>query len=209
MAGNCICDDEVCREASKQEIIRRYFNTLNRLLEGHNAEEEIFKLELIMKQAKIEPTDRAVVPAARKKAELTNGPAAAIELPDGRIITGKTTSMLGATSSMLLNALKTLAGLDDDLYILAPESLEPIQRLKTAYLGSRNPRLHTDEVLVALSISAANHKDAALALEQLPKLAGCQVHTSVMLSLVDIKQLKRLSIQLTMESKYENNRIHY
>lgn len=110
---------------------------------------------------------------------------------------------------MLLNALKTLAGLDDDLYILAPESLEPIQRLKTAYLGSRNPRLHTDEVLVALSISAANHKDAALALERLPKLAGCQVHTSVMLSLVDIKQLKRLSIQLTMESKYENNRIHY
>ena len=209
MAGNCICDDEVCREASKQEIIRRYFNTLNRLLEGHNAEEEIFKLELIMKQAKIEPTDRAVVPAARRKAELTNGPAAAIELPDGRIITGKTSSMLGATSSMLLNALKALAGLDDDLYILAPESLEPIQRLKTAYLGSRNPRLHTDEVLVALSISAANHEDAARALEQLPKLAGCQVHTSVMLSLVDIKQLKRLSIQLTMESKYENNRIHY
>lgn len=209
MAGNCICDDQICSEASKQEIIRRYFNTLNGFLEGHNTEDEIYKIELVMKQAKIEPTDRAVVPAARRRAELTNAPAAAIELPDGQIITGKTTPMLGATAAMLLNALKALAKIDHDLDIIAPESLEPIQRLKTAYLGSRNPRLHTDEVLVALSISAADHENAALALKQLPKLAGCQVHTSVMLSLVDIKQLKRLSIQLTMEAKYEDNRIHY
>ncbi len=209
MAGNCICDDQICSDASKQEIIRRYFNTLNGFLEGHNTEDEIYKIELIMKQAKIEPTDRAVVPAARRRAELTNAPAAAIELPDGQIITGKTSPMLGATAAMLLNALKALAQIDHDLDIIAPESLEPIQRLKTAYLGSRNPRLHTDEVLVALSISAADHENAALALKQLPKLAGCQVHTSVMLSLVDIKQLKRLSIQLTMEAKYEDNRIHY
>lgn len=209
MAGNCICDDEVCRAASKQEIIRRYFNTINGFLEGHNTEEEIYKIELIMKQAKITPTDRAVVPAARKLEELTKAPACAIELPDGRIITGKTTPLLGATCAMLLNALKALAGIDQEVDIIAPESLEPIQRLKTAYLGSRNPRLHTDEVLVALSISAANHENAALAMKQLPKLAGCQVHTSVMLSAVDIKQLKRLSIQLTMEAKYEHNGLHY
>ncbi len=209
MAGNCICDDAVCQEASKQEIIRRYFNTVNGFLEGHSTEDEIYKIELVMKQAKISPTDRAVVTAARKRAELTQSPASAIELPDGTIITGKTSSLLGATSAMLLNALKALAGIDQEIEIIAPESLEPIQRLKTAYLGSRNPRLHTDEILVALSISAANYENAALALKQLPKLAGCQAHASVMLSYVDIKQLKRLSIQLTMEPKYENNRIHY
>ena len=125
------------------------------------------------------------------------------------MITGKTSALLGATSAMLLNALKALAGIDQELDIIAAESLEPIQRLKTAYLGSRNPRLHTDEVLIALSISAADHKEATLALEQLPKLAGCQAHTSVMLSMVDIKQLKRLSIQYTMEAQYENHRIYY
>ena len=162
-----------------------------------------------MNQAGISPIDRRVVPAARRLAELTKSPAAALELPDGRIITGKTSDMLGATAAMLLNALKALAEIDHELNIIAPESLEPIQRLKTAYLGSRNPRLHTDEVLIALSISAANHEEAALAMKQLPKLAGCQAHTSVMLSAVDIKQLKRLSIQFTMEAQYENNRIYH
>ena len=209
MAGNCICDDAVCQEASRQEIIRRYFDTLNGLLLGRNQEDEIYKLELIMNQAGISPIDRRVVPAARRLAELTKSPAAALELPDGRIITGKTSDMLGATAAMLLNALKALAEIDHELNIIAPESLEPIQRLKTAYLGSRNPRLHTDEVLIALSISAANHEEAALAMKQLPKLAGCQAHTSVMLSAVDIKQLKRLSIQFTMEAQYENNRIYH
>lgn len=209
MAGNCICDDEVCQDASKQEIIRRYFHTLNGLLQGHNQEEEVYKIELIMNQAGISVTDRKVVVAARKLAEVKQSPAAALELPDGRMITGKTSALLGATSAMLLNALKALAGIDQELDIIAPESLEPIQRLKTAYLGSRNPRLHTDEVLIALSISAADHKEAALALEQLPKLAGCQAHTSVMLSQVDIKQLKRLSIQYTMEAQYEDHKIYY
>ena len=209
MVGNSISDDEACQAASRQEIIRRYFAALAGLLDGHNQEEEIYKLELIMNQAGITPTDRAVVPAARKLAELKKTPAAAIELADGRIITGKTSTLLGATSAMLLNALKALAGIDPDVDVIAPESLEPIQRLKTAYLGSRNPRLHTDEVLIALSISAANHKEAALALEQLPKLAGCQAHTSVMLSPVDVKQMKRLSIQMTMEAQYENKKMSY
>lgn len=209
MAGNCICDDEVCQEASRQEIIRRYFNTLNGLLQGHNREDEVYKIELVMNQAGITVTDRKVVVAARKLAELKQSPATALELADGRIVTGKTSALLGATSAMLLNALKTLAGIDQETDIIAPESLEPIQRLKTAYLGSRNPRLHTDEVLIALSISAADHEMAALALKQLPKLAGCQAHASVMLSPVDIKQLKRLSIQYTMEAQYEKNRIYY
>lgn len=209
MAGNCICDDLACQEASKQEIIRRYFDTLAGLLQGHNREEEVYKLELIMNQAGVTLLDRKVVPVARQLAELTKAPAAALELPDGRIITGKTTPLLGATSAMLLNALKALAGIDKDLDIIAVESLEPIQKLKTVYLGSKNPRLHTDEVLIALSLSAVTHEKAALALEQLPKLAGCQVHSTVMLSQVDIKQLKRLSIQFTMEANYENNKILY
>ena len=209
MAGNCICDDALCQEASRQEIIRRYFNALNGLLTGRNQEEEVYKIELIMNQAGVTATDRKVVPAARRVAELTGAPAAAIELPDGRIITGKTSDLLGAASAVLLNALKELAGIDHEKNIIAPESLEPIQRLKTAYLGSRNPRLHTDEVLIALSISAASHEDAALAMKQLPKLAECQAHTSVMLSPVDIKKLKQLGIQFTMEAKYENNKNYH
>ena len=209
MAGNCICDDALCQEASRQEIIRRYFNALNGLLTGRNQEEEVYKIELIMNQAGVTATDRKVVPAARRVAELTGAPAAAIELPDGRIITGKTSDLLGAASAVLLNSLKALAGIDHEKNIIAPESLEPIQRLKTAYLGSRNPRLHTDEVLIALSISAASHEDAALAMKQLPKLAECQAHTSVMLSPVDIKKLKQLGIQFTMEAKYENNKNYH
>ena len=209
MAGNCICDDEACQEASRQEIIRRYYNTLNGLLLGHNQEEEIYKIELIMNQAGITTANRRVVPAALRIAELTKAPAAALELPDGKIITGKTSDLLGSTAAMLLNALKALGNIDPEKNIIAPESLEPIQRLKTAYLGSRNPRLHTDEVLIALSISAANHEEAAIAMKQLPKLAGCQAHTSVMLSSVDIKQLKKLSIQFTMEAQYENKRIYH
>lgn len=209
MAGNCISNDDVCREASCQEIIRRYFDTLNGLMLGRSKEDEVYKIELILNQAGITTANRRVVPAALRIAELTHAPAAALELPNGKIITGKTSDLLGATAAMLLNALKALAGIDHKLNIIAPESLEPIQRLKTAYLGSRNPRLHTDEVLIALSISAANHEEAALAIKQLPKLAGCQAHTTVMLSSVDIKQLKRLSIQFTMEAQYENKRIYY
>ncbi|MDO5540202.1 MAG: DUF1846 domain-containing protein [Eubacteriales bacterium] len=207
MAGNCICDDEVCKEASKQEIIRRYYQALNALAAGTGTEEEAIKIELIMKQAGISKEDRSVVLPALKRGEETGGPAAAIELEDGSIITGKTTELLGASAALLLNALKKLAGIDHEVHVISPKAIEPIQRLKTEYLGSKNPRLHTDEVLIALSISAAESETAQLALEQIPNLAGCQVHTTVMLSSVDIKTFKRLSIQLTSEPVYENRQV--
>ena len=209
MAGNCICDDEVCREASNQEIIRRYYAALKGLSEGKSQEDEAYKIELLMKQAHITIDDRKVVGAALDKAEQTGAPAAALELPDGQIITGKTSPLLGASAAMLLNALKTLAGLDDNLHLISPSVIEPIQTLKIEYLGSKNPRLHTDEILIALSICAATDENAQLALEQIPKLNGCQAHTSVMLSSVDIKQFKKLNIQLTSEAKYESKRIYH
>lgn len=209
MAGNCICDDEACRDASNQEIIRRYYQALNGLAEGTSTEEEVFKIELLMKQAHITVNDRTVVDAALKRAEETGAPAAALELPDGSIITGKTSNLLGASAALLLNSLKKLAGIEDEVHIISPSAIEPIQKLKTSYLGSKNPRLHTDEVLIALSISAATNETAQLALDQIPKLRGCQVHTSVMLSEVDVKQFKKLSIQLTSEAKYENKKLYH
>ena len=176
-------------------------------MEGKSEEDEAFKIELLMKQAHITSDDRKVIRAALKRAEETGAPAAAMELPNGQIVTGKTTPLLGAASAVLLNALKALAGLDDALHLIAPSVIEPIQKLKTQYLGSRNPRLHTDEVMIALSISAATDRNAQLALEQIPNLKGCQAHTSVMLSSVDIKQFKRLSVDLTAEAIYENKKI--
>ena len=204
MAGNCICDDEICREASKQEIIRRYYQSLSDILTGKRPEDDAQKIELLMNQAQITVEDRKVVSAALKRAEETNGPAAAMELPDGAIVTGKTTHLLGASAALLLNATKVLAGIDHDKHVISPEAIEPIQKLKVEYLKNRNPRLHTDEVLIALSTSAALHPEANLALEQLPKLSGCQMHASVMLSDVDIRTLKRLGIQLTCEAQYES-----
>ena len=208
MAGNCICDDAVCKEASNQEIIRRYYAALKGLVEGTSDEEEVFKLKLLMNQAHITIDERKVVQAALNRAKQTKAPAAALELEDGTIITGKTTPLLGASSALLLNALKTLAGLDDELHLISPTVIEPIQKLKTEYLGSKNPRLHTDEVLIALSMCAATDKNAQLALEQIPKLQCCQAHSSVMLSTVDIKVFKRLGIQLTSEPKHENKKIY-
>jgi uncharacterized protein (UPF0371 family) len=209
MAGNCIVDDEVCREASCQEIIRRYYQALNGLADGTRLEEEAFKIELLMKQAHITTDDRKVVAVAVELAKETEAPAAALELADGRIITGKTSNLLGASAALLLNVLKELAGIDHKIHVISPAAIEPIQKLKTKYLGSKNPRLHTDEVLIALSISAATDANAELALEQLPKLKDCQAHTSVMLSDVDLKEFKRLSVQLTSEAKYENKRIYH
>ena len=209
MAGNCICDDEACQEASRQEIIRRYYASRRRLLLGACSEEETYKLEMLMNQADITVHDRPVVDAAMNEAERTAGPAAALELPDGSIVTGKTSDLLGACSALLLNALKELAGIEHEIKIISPQAIEPIQSLKTKYLGSRNPRLHTDEVLIALSVSAATSKDARLAMEQLPKLKGCQAHVSVMPGSVDIKQFKRLSIQATFEAKYEKNSVFF
>ena len=209
MAGNGICDDEACREASGQEIIRRYYAALNDLLKGTCSEEPAQKIELLMNQAGVTIQDRKVVAAALNRAQETQSPAAALELPDGRIITGKTSNLLGASAALLLNVLKELAGLGHELHIISPEAIEPIQKLKVDYLKSRNPRLHTDEVLIALSTSAAANEDARLALEQLPKLHGCQAHTSVMLSDVDIKTFQKLGVQLTCESVYESGHGYY
>lgn len=208
MAGNCICDDEVCKEASRQEIIRRYYHTMDRFLSGSCPMDEAYKIELLMNQAGVTVHDRKVVDAALARAEETGGPAAALELPDGRIVTGKTSKLLGASAALILNALKELAGIGHETHVISPSAIEPIQKVKTEYLGSKNPRLHIDEVLIALSISAAADPVAELALSQIPKLKGCQAHTSVMLANVDVRLFKKLSIQATSEPKYEKKPIY-
>lgn len=208
MAGNCIVDDETCQEASRQEVIRRYYQALNRLAKDEGTKDEVYKIELLMKQAKVTTDMRSVVPVANGRAERNGSPAAALELPDGQIVTGKTSSLLGASAAVLLNAVKELGGIGDDVHLISPAFIEPIQGLKTGYLGSKNPRLHTDEVLIALSMCAATDANARLAMEQLPKLRGCQLHTSVMLSDVDIKMFKKLGLELTCEPYYESNRIY-
>ena len=203
MAGNCIVDDEVCQEASRQEIIRRYYTAVDGIADGSRSETEAYKIELLMKQENIVAADRTTVSPALVRAEATGAPAAAMELPDGRVITGKTGDLLGSSAALLLNALKELSGIDHDVHVLSPESIAPIQTLKTKYLGSKNPRLHTDEVLIALSATAAQSEDAQKALSCLPQLKGCQVHSSVMLSDVDRKMFQRLGCDLTCEPKFQ------
>ena len=209
MAGNCIVDDDVCCEASRQEIIRRYYKSCGALLTGTGTEEEVRKIELLLKQAHASLEDRKVVSASLQKEQETGGPAAALELPDGRIIYGKTSDLLGASSALILNTLKELAGIDHKHHVISPEAIHPIQELKTKYLGSRNPRLHTDETLIALSVSAASNPEARLALEQLHTLKGCQAHTSVMLSSVDIWEFRKLGIELTCEPKFEKEKKYH
>ena len=209
MAGNCIVDDEVCREAGRQEIIRRWYTTMDRLVKGESRKSEVTKIEFLMKQTGVTTANRPVVHAALLKAEVTGAPAAAIELPDGRIVTGKTSELLGASAAVLLNAVKTLGDIPDEIKLISPTVIEPVQALKINYLGSKNPRLHTDEILIALSMNAASDPNAAKALEQLKKLRGCQAHTSVMLSEVDIRILNKLGLQLTSEPRYENKKIYH
>ena len=204
MAGNCIFDDEAVSEASRQEIVRRYYTALCGQRQGTISEDIVYKLELLMKKAGISIHDRKVVSPALQKAALTGAPAAAMELPDGSIVTGKTSDLLGASSALLLNALKRLGGISDDIHLISPVIIEPIQHLKVDHLGNRNPRLHTDEVLIALSICAATNPTAELAMEQLNKLRGCEVHSSVILSQVDEKVFRRLGVNITCEPKYEN-----
>ena len=203
MVGNCIIDDTICREASCQEIIRRYYQCLCDIKRGLSSRDTLLKLELLMNQANISIEDRKVVKAAMVREATTGHPAAAIELSDGQVVTGKTSDLLGASAAALLNALKTIAGIDHDVHLVSPQSIEPIQLLKTSYLGSQNPRLHTDEILIALSASAASNEAAKLALEQLPKLRGCEVHSSVLLSAVDERTFKKLGVHLTCEPKNE------
>ena len=203
MVGNCIVDDEAARYASRQEILRRYYVAMCEMKQGKGSEETIRKLELLMKKAGVTPEERRVVAPALQRAEETGDAAAAMELPDGTIVTGKTSDLLGASSALLLNALKKLGGMPDDLHLISPVALDPIQHLKVHHLGNRNPRLHTDETLIALSISAATNPMAEYAMEQLHKLRGCDVHSSVILSAVDEKTFKRLGVNLTCEPRYQ------
>jgi uncharacterized protein (UPF0371 family) len=208
MAGNCIIDDGVCQEAARQEIIRRYYTALVDYKRGRGTKEIVYKLELLMKQAGVTQSHRKVVqPALDREAE-TGYPAAAIELEDGRIITGKTSDLLGCSAAVVLNAIKELGGLDHDLHLVSPEAIEPIQTLKTTYLKGKNPRLHSDEILIALSVSAAHNELARYALEQLPKLCHCQLHSSVILSSVDETIFKKLGIHVTCEPKYETDNVY-
>ncbi len=199
MAGKCIIDDEACCEASRMEIIRRYYAALNKMVQDDTPGNELYKIELLMKQEKISADDRKVTLACKQRAEKLGVPTAAIELSDQQIITSKTSDFLGASAALLLNALKHLAGIDHDVKLIKPEAIAPIQDLKVRYLGGKNPRLHTDEVLIALSLAACSDDNARLAMEQLPHLKGCQVHTSVMLSEVDVKIFKKLGVDLTSE----------
>ena len=203
MNGFCIFDDDACCEASKQEIIRRYYQSLNRFVKDEATNDEIYKQELIMKQAKITVNDRIVVPAANDLARENGSAAAALELPDGSIVTGSTSDLLGPASAVLLNAIKVLGNIDKKEHLISRTFIEPIQQLKTGYLGSRNPRLHTDEVLIALSMCAVSDPKAKLALEQLPKLSGCQLHVSAILSAIDNNTFKKLGIECTTEAVYE------
>lgn len=209
MAGFCITDDEAVCAASKQEIIRRYYAALcdARRNGGKNTEAE--KIELIMKTAGISVADRAVAEAAKRIGEETGAPAAAIELSDGTVITGKTKSLLGCSAAVILNALKYLAGIDDKTELIPAELIEPVQDLKVTYLGSKNPRLHIDEILVALSVSAANNQKAALALSMLPELTGCEAHASVILSEADACIFRKLKVNLTCEPCYQNNALYH
>lgn len=199
MAGNCIFDDEAVKEASKQEVIRRYYKALVKKKNGENVSNEIYSLELLMKQLEITPEYRKCVEPALKKSEETGAPAAAIELSDGTVVLGKTSSLLGASSAALLNALKSIAGISSDIDLVSPIVIEPIQDLKVNHLGNRNPRLHTDEVLIALSISAATNPTAEKAMQALQNLKGCELHSTVILADVDLHTLGKLGINVTCE----------
>ena len=201
MAGYCIVDDEICSKASKQEIIRRYYSTRIDVMKGLIPKDAETKIDILMQKMHITINDRAVVAAALKKEETTGLPAAAIELSDGEMITGKTSDLLGASAAALLNALKVLGGIDDSIPLISSAVIEPIQKLKVEHMGSSNPRLHTDEILLSLAVSAVTNPTAAHALKQLDKLKGAQFHSTVILSHVDEKTLKKLGIDITCEPK--------
>lgn len=209
MAGFCITDDDACREASCQEIIRRYYSSACSVRKGLSEPSEVKKIELIMNSMDISSDNRPVVKAALDRAEETDGPAVALELPDGHIVTGKTSSLLGASSACLLNAVKYLAGMDDDALLIAPGVIEPIQHLKVEHMGNHNPRLHTDELLIALTISSVMNPMAGIAIDQLNKLVGCEAHSSVILAHVDEALFKKLGVHLSMEPKYQAKKLYH
>ncbi len=209
MVGNCICDDAVVRYASQQEIIRRYLTALCDQKQGIVSENLVNKQQLILKQLNLSLEDRPVVAAAQQKADETGAPAAAMMLTDGRIVTGKTSSLLGASSALLLNALKALAGIDKHIDLISPTIIEPIQHLKVDHLKNRNPRLHTDELLIALTISATTNPYAEKAMEFLTEFNGCEVHSSVILSQTDVKIFKKLGVNLTCEPIYQTKKLYH
>ena len=203
MAGKCICDDDVCCEASRQEIVRRYYQSWNRMVKDEATKQEVYILELLMKQAKVSIHDRQVVTVAKQVAEERNCAVIALELDDGSVVTGKTTNLLGPASAVLLNAIKALAKIPDETHLISPTYINPVQNLKIKFLGSKNPRLHMDEVLIALSMCAVTDNIAQLALDQLPKLKGCQAHSTVMLTEGDFKIFQKLGVDLTNDPVYE------
>ena len=209
MVGNCIVDDDAVREAANREIVRRHMQAKCDFLQDKVGEQTVSKTKLLMKQAGLDISSRPTVAAATKKAEETGAPAAALELNDGTIVLGKTSSLLGASSALLLNALKKLAGLSDEVLLLSPSVIEPIQKLKTKNLGNNNPRLHTDEILIALSICAVTNPTAALAMKQLSKLKGCEMHSTVILSQVDVNVIKKLGINLTTTDQYQTKKLYH
>ena len=210
MAGYCITDDEAVCEASKQEIVRRYYAALCDVKNGVATQDEVLKLELLMNTLEISPDIRPCVKAALEKSEATEGqPAVAIELEDGRIVTGKTSKLLGASSAAILNALKAIGGINDIYDLISPMIIEPIRKLKIENMGNHNPRLHTDEVLIALSICALTDSRAKLAMEQLPKLRDCEAHSTVILSQVDRNVFHKLGIKLTCEPAYQTKKLYH
>ena len=209
MIGDCIMDDEVVRDASCREIIRRYYNVACQVRKAAADPEQLVKLEMVMEQAKVELSNRKVAVLANKMAEETGMPAAAIEMNDGTLIGGKTSALLGPSSAMLLNALKYLANIPSQVDLISPIVIEPICNLKTQHLGNRNPRLHVNEVLLALSICALTDMNARKALEKLDELRCCEVHTSVILSSVDVSALKKLGVNLTCEPRYQSKNLYH
>ena len=210
MAGFCIYDDEAVSEAAKQEVIRRYYSALCDRRKGSSNDAEIDKIELLMQKLSVTAgNDRKCVSTALAKAEETGAPAVAIELDDGRIVTGKTSSLLGASSAALLNAIKAVAGIPDGMDVISPEVIEPIQKLKTAYLGNHNPRLHTDEVLVALSVSAVNNPCAKMAFEAIPKLKYAELHSTVILSQIDAATFRKLGMNISCEPQYQTKKLFH
>ena len=209
MAGFAICDDEITNNAAKQEIIRRYYNAMCNVRQGMGESSEVSQIELLMNQLGISAQDRPVVKAAEEKAQKTNGPATAIQLENGKLVTGKTSSLLGASSSMLLNVLKELAGIPDDIDLLSPTIIEPIQIMKTKMLGNHNPRLHTDEVLIALSICAATNSAAQKALQQVENLRGLEAHSTVILSRVDEQTFRKLGVNMTCTPQYQTKKLYH
>ena len=209
MVGNCIVDDAACREASQMEILRRYYTALTDRLRGKADNELVYKLELLMTQADVTTDIFPAVAASLQREQDTGAPAGAMVLPDGQVVTGRTSDLLGASAALLLNTLKRLGGIDQSLDLISTQVLEPICRLKTGSLGHKNPRLHSDEVLIALCVSALTNPIAALAQEQIPKLRGCGAHFTVVLSDVDEKLYKRLGIHVSYEAKYERKRLYF